>query len=168
MNTILAFYNSYRTLILAGAVVAAIGGYSAWVYHAGDKHGTQKLTDYIKAENLAKSKVLAKQEEVKVVIQEKIVTQIKYVKVKGDEITKEIPVLVHGPCIVSNGFVRVHTAAAENTVAGPPADTDGTASPYSEADVAKVDVANLTTLAMCRVKLDGWAEYYAGIKKLRD
>jgi hypothetical protein len=168
MNAIFAFYNTYRTLILAGVVVAVFGGYSAWVYHKGYAHGTQKLTDYVVAENIAKSKMIAKQEEVKVVIQEKIVEKIKYVKVKGDEITKEIPVLVHGPCIVSNGFVRTHTAAAENTTAGPPADTDGAASPYSEADVAKVDVANLTTLAMCRVKLAGWAEYYADLKRLRE
>jgi len=149
---------------LYALLVVSLVGYG-WV--KGNSHGLSKLSSFIIAQSVTSSRVVAKQEEAKTRVEIRTVEKIKFIKQKAEVQYVEIPKLVHGPCIVSNGFVRVHTAAAENSIAGPPTESDGAASSYTEADVAKVDVSTYSVLYQCRAKLGAVLDFYAELKKLR-
>jgi len=145
--------------------------FAGFFWMMGDRHGTEKLSKFIVAQATSSSKVVAKQNEISRKTEVQVRTEVKVVRVKGDTIIKEVPIYVtqidDSRCIIPNGFVRLHTAAAENTTAGPPTESDRAASPYTLSEIETVDIANLTILAECKAKLRGVINFYNAIKELR-
>lgn len=98
----------------------------------------------------------------------RIVTQyvdrVQTVRVKGDTITKEIPVYVtskaDAACVIPAGFVRVHAAAAANiapdTTAGDP---DAPAAGLTLSAVADTVAGNYTTCNGIREQVIGLQDY---------
>lgn len=93
------------------------------VYIKGMSHVQDQWNRAIEKENLAILKKVVLQEKITTKIVTEYVDRVKVVKEKGQTITKEIPVYVtsknDSQCIINNGFIRLHDAAAKNTIPDP-------------------------------------------------
>ena len=130
----------YRLLVLVALAAALVG--VGWFKGAGH---VQHQWDAAVAEQARQvAKVEKQQAEATVQVVTRYVDRVKVVREKGDAIIKEVPVYVpseaDAACAIHRGFVRLHDAAAANTVprAAEPADA-------SAAGIALSAVA--TTLA---------------------
>lgn len=155
--------------VAVAALAVAIWAHG-WV--TGNNNGIQKYVEYVAEQATASIKIIRGQERIVVQVEEKIRTVVQTIREKGETIIKEVPVYVtdadNDRCIVPVGFVRHHDAAAGNTTPGPAEESDRADSGYTLDQVAETSAANLTTLDECRSKLDGWREFYAKVKALRD
>lgn len=171
MNPLLAALPGNPFLWRVGAAVALALSCVLFGYVLGNKHGTAKLSSFILAQNAEATKVVARQEKAATKTEIQVREKVRIVKEKGDVIIKEVPVYVtkadDDKCVIPNGFVRLHTAAAENTAPGPASDSDRAPSGHSLSQVEEVDVNNFKALSECRAKLAGWIGFYSEIKKLR-
>ena len=112
----------------------------------------------------------AKSQEVNTVIQEKIVTQIKYIKKTvyvNREIIKEVAAMqLDSQCTLPVSTVSVHNSASRNEVASGPSSTDGTPSTVKASDLLGTVVDNYGTCNENAAKVSGWQAWYAEQKKI--
>lgn len=100
-------------------------------------------------------------------IRERIV--VKYVQKQAEirevtkEIVREVPVFVppeaDAACVIPNGFVRVHDAAAQGVLPGAPAGTDAAPSGVALSSVASTVAGNYGICHECEAQLkalQGW------------
>lgn len=90
------------------------------VYIKGMAHVQDLWNRAIEKENLAILKRVVLQEKITTKVVTEYVDRIKVIKEKSETITKEIPIYVtaknDSQCIINNGFVWLHDAAAQNTI----------------------------------------------------
>ena len=142
-------------------LIAAFGG---WSWFKGNEHGTAKLTEYIGAQAKETVRIAAVRAKVVTVTETKYQDRIKTIYVKGDTITKEVPVYVtktdDAGCTIPTGFVREYNAAWSNTPAGPPAESDRGPSGIPLSEVAAADSGNAATCLAYKAQRDGVIEFY--------
>ena len=154
---------------ILGAILLAIAC-SGVAYFKGYENGRQKLDDYVLAQSIATSKMVAKQ--TKTIADgaqrvERATVEIRYVT---QEIVKEVPIYVPTTprdCSVPNGYVVLHDAAAQSVNPRPPSESDGEDSGYSLAQLAETSTKNLGLLAECRAKFEETKRIYNEFRELR-
>ena len=148
----------------------AIAGIAVAVYLLGVLQGErtagQKHLDYVEAQAVRSVAVVKRQAEVVVRTEIKYRDRIKTVYVKGEEIEKQVPILV-SPADdlqpgVSVGFVRSYNAAWSGEPAGSAASTDRDPAGVPLAEVAETDAHNGTTCRAWRELALGLREFYLG------
>lgn len=123
---------------------------AALIYGAGWFEGAAHIQSQRDAEHQAAALVAAKQAERQAQAVAKVVTEyvdkIKVVHDKGATIIKEVPVYVpanaDADCDIRFGFVRLHDAAATNTIPGPPGAADAAPAGIALSTVAETVAAN--------------------------
>lgn len=134
----------YRILGVALLAVAlVIGGFSAGAKVTGD-HWQAKV-----AEAERKAAAIAQQQtESTAQVVTKYVDRVQLVRVAGETITKEVPVYVtpesDAHCAVPRGFVRLHDAAAANSIPKPPGPADASPAGIALSAVASTVADNYT------------------------
>jgi hypothetical protein len=159
-----------RNLVIALALIVAIGGYVAWQEHRVDSAETRATTAEGKARRLDAELAQAKR-SVRVVTQ--YVDRVQIVRERGATITKEIPVYVTAKadarCPVPVGFVRVHNAAAQNVPLDRPAgDPDAPAAGVTLSAVADTVSYNYGIAHELRETVIGLQSYVSGLKESCD
>lgn len=129
---------------IGSILVAASCGFS---YYLGAVHVKKDWQAERDAQKIAALELQEKQAEVTIQTITKYVDVIKEVKVKGDTIIQKVPVYVtekaDNYCAITNGFVRLHDAAASNSALPEPAsDTDDPAKGIEISDVSRVVAEN--------------------------
>jgi hypothetical protein len=152
----------YRILAyITAGLITFFSGYG-WCYR--NMTAAQELKDA--KEEAAAAKIEVKRAEVTQEVEEKIVERIKYVRVKGDQIVKEVPVYVSSDaCPLSPGFRVQHDAAAAGELPNP----------ASVPDAASVPAQTLATTVSenyvgCRDNAEvilGWQLWVEEQKKLK-
>jgi hypothetical protein len=98
--------------------------------------------------------------ETQTVVQEKI----RIVKEKGDVVIREVPIYISVETDrqfpLSNGFVRVHDAAASGEAAGSAAGTDGQAATVTASFAAETIASNYTECRKLAEQVIGWQAFY--------
>lgn len=112
-------------------------------------------------------------QEAKIVVKTEIEyrDRIKKIYIKGDEIEKTvykyISPAVSDSVLITNGFVRIHTAAWTSTPAGPASITDNEPAGISLIEVAETETHNATSCLAWREQALGLRAFYADLKKSR-
>ena len=92
------------------------------------------------------------------------------IKTITQTVIKEVPVYVtkhdDSACVINNGFVRVHDAAATGELPGGPTGTDGEASPVKLSTVAETVTGNYGTCHIAMSRLTEWQDWYRQNKAL--
>lgn len=118
--TVLSFALKYwKPLAVVAVALALLAiGWSSGAAHVQDKWDAEK-----QAQALAAAQTGQHQAEATVQVVTEYVDKIKVVRERGATIIKEVPVYVNAQadadCIINAGFVRLHDAAAGNTIPGP-------------------------------------------------
>ena len=90
------------------------------------------------------------------------------VREKGQTIVKEVPVYVDktddAACELRNGFVRIHDAAATNTPAGPPTESDRQPAGVSLAEATATVADNYATGILWREQALGCRAFYEELR----
>jgi hypothetical protein len=160
----------YGMLLRLGTIgVVMIGvGVVAWI--KGNEHGTAKLTKYLLAEQVNIVTVTKFQNSVTQQFITEYVPREIIIKEKGDEVIREVPTYIreadNSACVIPNGFVLLHNAAAGAGLTGAPAESDRAASPFTLVDVALTVTENYTTCQLYRQRAWGWEEWYARQQKV--
>jgi hypothetical protein len=107
------------------AITAALA--AVWfVYHKGELHERGKWEALQAANNLYAAQVGQRRAEATTRVVTQYVDRVRAVRGKSETITKEVPIYVNQNddhrCIINNGFVRLHNAAATNEL---PSSTSG-------------------------------------------
>lgn len=135
------------------AAVALAVAFLWWGKH-NDREGYARAQAEIEAE----VRVVTEERIVETVrIETQYVDRIKEVKVKGDEIIREVPVFVRSDEWLSGGFRLLHDAAARNAVP----DTAGIAdaAPVAAQDAAATVADNYTDCNVYTKQLNGWIDW---------
>ena len=123
--SIISFAMKYWKPLAVSLLVAAIYG-AGWIEGAG--HINTKWEAEKKTNALAAAEQEKRQAEDQIKVVTVYVDKIKVVHDKGAIINKEVPAYVppdaDADCTIHMGFVRLHDAAATNTIPGPTRDTD--------------------------------------------
>lgn len=92
------------------------------------------------------SRIEAESQKVTTEVVTKYLEKKIYIKEKGNEIIKKIPVYItqksDNNCVIPNGFVRLHNDAAENKVSDPTGISNDTASPVKLSEVGSTVAEN--------------------------
>jgi len=169
MNIMSVFTGPYALAAKWGVIALLVSAFAGFFWVKGNEHGTQKLIDYQAAQAIATIKLA--EARIKIVTQVQTVyrDRIHEVLVKGDTITKEVPIYVtkadDAGCTIPLGFVRNFNAAWANTPAGPAAESDRAASGVPLSTVAEVDSSNASSCLVYKTQRDGLIEFY---RKLQD
>ncbi len=140
----------WQFYVFAG-LVFAFYAYGLYEHHQGAEETALKYDKQIAEERAAYEKQVAalkaKQQEVitKTVVEYR--DRIKVEKVKGDEIVKEIPVLVQSDCKLSGGMRVAHDSAASGHMPDDPIGAAATAAPVEASTLAATVAENY---AACR------------------
>lgn len=158
MNHVLPPIVKYVVAAAVSAVMYVLG-----MLHGERAAGEQHL-EYVQAQ-AARGIVIAKrQAEVVVRTEVKYRDRIKTIYIKGEEIEKQIPVLVSSADDlqpgVSVGFVRSYNAAWSGEPAGPGAESDRDPAGIPLAEVAEVEAHNARSCRAWRELALGLREYY--------
>ena len=145
------------------AAAAAMVLYVLGMLHGERSAGEQHL-EYVQAQAARSVAIAKRQAEVVVRTEIKYRDRIKTIYIKGEEIEKQVPVLV-SPADdlqpgVSVGFVRSFNAAWSGTPAGSASDTDRDASGIPLAEVAEVEAHNAISCRAWRDLALGLREFY--------
>ncbi len=144
--TILSFALKYWKTMAAVAVALALLaiGWSSGAAHIQDKWDADK-----QAQALSAAQAGQHQAEATVQVVTEYVDKIKVVRERGATIIKEVPVYVNAQadadCIINAGVVRLHNAAASNTISFSPGATDAAPSGVALSTVAATVADNYTT-----------------------
>lgn len=115
----------------------------------GNEHGSAKLATYVGEQLTASVKVQAKQVLVTERVVKRYIDRVQTIKEKGDAIIKEIPVYVtpkdDDACRINNGYLRLHNAAASDTVPAPTHPADDAASGLRLSQTLGVVAGNYST-----------------------
>lgn len=135
-------------LIAAGIILILMVGVFAWGWHIGTDHVQAKWDADKKAQDVAISTVQAKQAEVTTQVVTKYVDRVQTIRGATKTIIQKVPVYVtakdDSKCVVPNGFVRLHDAAAEDSIQLPASSgsVDGQTSEVKLSDVASTVAGN--------------------------
>lgn len=133
------------------ALVLGFYGYGVYRHHQGYQDASRVYEQRIAAERAAYDKQVAelkaKQQDVIIKTVVEYRDRIKVEKVKGDEIIKEVPVLVQSECKLSGGMRVVHDAAALGRM---PDDPQGAARAAPPVDPTTLATTVATNYASCR------------------
>jgi hypothetical protein len=149
---ILAFLRMVPTSVWIG-LVAAIALLSGiwWLDHNGYERGASVVQAEFDAYRVAAEEALQKERARQARVVEKVVVEyrdrVKIVKEKGDEIIKEVPVLVHGDCNLTGGWRVLHDAAATGSLPDDPGRAAAAADPVEDTAAAETVAGNY---AICR------------------
>lgn len=125
MTILLKYWEPLAVALLVALLVAVIYG-AGWIEGAG--HVNAKWEAEKKDAALAAAEQDKNHAHATVQVVTEYVDKIKVVHDKGATIIKEVPVYVpnnaDADCNIHMGFVRLHDAAAANTLPGPTGDTD--------------------------------------------
>lgn len=174
VGVILGFIASYLPIISKYGTVLKIVSIPILAYSLYLQGGLETEKEWkMKVEELQKKVKVAesKSQEVKVVIQEKIVEKVKYVKGKTKTIIKEVPVYitveVDKQFPVPESFVVLHDAAARSTeIPTSAGDSIKRASDIKISQVATTVAENYGTCNEIREHLKGWQEWYKKSKEI--
>ena len=150
-------------------IAAALGVFLAlWLYgnHQFNKGAAHQRQVYADQEASRKPKQAK--------INERIVTKYVYIegqtKWKTKYITERVAEYVtpkdDAACPINRGFVRLHDAAAQNTIPGSPSVSDGEPSGVTLSTVAETVASNYGTANLCPIRLKAWQEWYRDQKAL--
>ena len=165
------FDGPYGTLVKWGVIAALCAAFYGFAWYRGDEHGTQKLIDY-KGEQ-ATAEIKLRDAQIKVVhdVQIEYQDRIQKVYVKGDTITKEVPVYVtkadDAGCTIPIGFVREYAAMWTNTPAGPPSESDRGPSGVQLSTVARSDSGNAAACFKYKEQRDGLIDFYRRLQSAK-
>ncbi len=162
----------YIVLGLVLAVLAAISGAFLYGYDLGSEE-VQERWDLAAAETAKDiAELRAKAAEVTTVEVVKYVDRVVEVQGKTKTIVKEVPVYVSkesdNACVVPDGFVRVHDAAAAGDLPEAPSDSDAAPSGVALSTVAATVAENYGTCTETRetlTALQSWATEICKIGK---
>tara|TARA_R110000868_G_scaffold353631_2_gene614807 strand:- start:185 stop:721 length:537 start_codon:yes stop_codon:yes gene_type:complete len=149
LNTLTLFSGPYA--LIARWAVLAIACLALWCHgwFKGDEHGSAKLVTYIGAQATASTKVQAKQVLVTEKVVKRYVDRVQVIKETGNEIEKVVTVAVtpkdDDACRINNGYLRLHNAAATDTVPAPTHPADGAASGLRLSQTLGVVAGNYST-----------------------
>ena len=94
------------------------------------------------------------------------------IKWRTKTITERVPEYVtakdDAACPINRGFVRLHDAAAQGSVPGGPAGTDGEPSGVELSAVAQTVTGNYGTAHICALRLKAWQDWYKAQKALSE
>lgn len=145
------------------AVFLALWWYGNHKFDAGVKWQLAQDAEFIA--NL-KPKQSAATERVRIVFIEKA-AEIKW---RTKTITERVPEYVtpkdDAACPINRGFVRLHDAAAQGSVPGSPAGTDGEPSGIALSTVAETVASNYGTAHLCAARLEAWQQWYLAQRAL--
>lgn len=131
--------------VVLGVACLALFGYG---WFKGNEHGTERLVKYAAKQASISVKIIARQEAVTERVRTEYVNRVKVIKEKGDEITKMVPVHItvadDTACRIDNDFLRLHNAAAANTVPEATNAADGAASGLKLSQVLGTVTQNYT------------------------
>jgi hypothetical protein len=155
-------------LLPAPARWIALAGIAIVMYLLGMLHGErtagQEHIDYVEAQAKRGLQVANARARVVVKTEVKYRDRIRTIYVKGEEIEKQVPVLVTPDDDlldgVSVGFVRSFNAAWSGDAAGPAADSDRESAGIPLAEVAEADAHNAKSCRAWRELALGLREYY--------
>jgi hypothetical protein len=158
MNLVLPPLAKYAVAVAAAAVLYVLG-----MLH-GERGAGQQHIEYVQAQAARGVAIAKAQSEVVVRTEIKYRDRIKTIYVKGEEIEKQIPVLV-SPADdlqpgVSVGFVRSYNAAWSGEPAGPAAGTDRDAAGIPLTEFAETDAHNATACLAWRELALGVRDFY--------
>lgn len=152
-------------------IAAALAVFLAlWWYgnHQFNKGVSWQLAQDAEAAANLKPKQTAATERIRIVFVEKA-AEIKW---RTKTITERVPEYVtpkdDAGCNINRGFVRLHDAAASDTVPGSPSGTDGEPSGVELSSVAKTVAGNYGTAHLCAARLEAWQQWYLAQKALAD
>lgn len=154
----------YRWLAIMALALALVG--FGWVQ--GADHVQRQWDSENQAEALAAAKTGQRQagENIKVVTV--YVDKIKVVHDKGATIKQEVVVYVpqaaDADCTINAGFVRLHDAAAGNTIPGPSRVADAAPSGVALSTVAATLIDNYTACHENAEQLIAWQEWAKAMK----
>ena len=158
---------AWKWLAAIAAALAAVW----FVYHRGELHERGKWEAVQAANNLHAAQVGQKRAEVTTTVLTRYVDRVRAVRGKSETITKEVPIYVNQNddhrCIINNGFIRLHNAAAANEL---PSSTSGAnEAPTSVAlsTVAKTVAENYGTCHENAAQLEAlqeWVRAQEGVK----
>lgn len=155
-------------LLPAPARWVALAGIAVAMYLLGMLHGErsagQEHIDYVQEQSKRQVQVVKAQAQVVVKTEVKYRDRIRTIYVKGEEIEKEVPVLV-APSDdlldgVSVGFVRSFNAAWAGEPAGSAAESDRDPAGVSLLEVAEVEAHNAKSCRAWRELAQGLRDYY--------
>tara|TARA_R110000868_G_scaffold175682_1_gene412844 strand:- start:194 stop:745 length:552 start_codon:yes stop_codon:yes gene_type:complete len=159
MNPLTLFSGPYALLArfaVLGLACAALFGYG---WFKGNEHGTAKLTEYIGKQLTESIKMQGKQAVVTEKVVKKYIDRVKVIKEKGDEIEKLVtvfvPAKVDAGCRINNGYLRLHNAAATNTVPEATHPADEAASGLKLSHTLRVIAGNYSTCHQTAARLVG-------------
>lgn len=147
-------------------VTLVVLSYSGWRLYEMGRASVQKKWDASVERGKAKVERLKQQQVVvKTIVETQVVEKIKTVKVKGDEIIKQVPIYIpiDTPDLPS-GFRLLHDSAVLQL-------TPGTGSALGEAvpvtDATSTIVRNYTQCYKWREQVIGWQDWYEMMQKLQ-
>ena len=144
--------------------------YGVGMYLYGGFDTEQKWRGRVAAMEAKVTAAESKSQEVNTVIQEKIVTQIKYIKKTvyvNREIIKEVAAKqLDSQCTLPVSTVVVHNSASRNEVASGPGSVDGTPSTVKASDLLGTVVDNYGSYHEIAAKLVAWQTWYTEQKKI--
>jgi len=135
-------------LIAAGIVLILMVGVFAWGWHVGTYHVQAKWDADKKSQAVAMASVESKQAEVTTQVVTQYVDRVQTIQGATKTIIQKVPVYVtakaDASCPIPNGFVRLHDAAAEDSMQLPASSisVDGQASEVKLSDVASTIAGN--------------------------
>ena len=158
---------AWKWLAAIAAALAAVW----FVYHRGELHERGKWEAVRAANNLYAAQVGQRRAEATTTVLTRYIDRVRTVRGKSETITKEVPIYVNQNddhrCIINNGFVRLHNAAAANEL---PSSTSGTnEAPASVAlsTVAETVAENYGTCHETAAQLEAlqeWVRAQEGVK----
>lgn len=152
-------------------LAAALGVFLAlWWYgnHQFNKGVAHQIAVEAKAAADLKPKHAAVTERIRIVYV-KQEAEIKWrTKTITERVTEYVTAKDDAACPINRGFVRLHDAAAQGTVPGSPAGTDGENSGVELSAVAKTVTGNYGTAHLCAARLEAWQAWYLAQKALAD
>lgn len=152
------------------AITAALA--AVWfVYHKGELHERGKWETVQAANALHAAQVGQKRAEVTTTVLTRYIDRVRTVRVKSETITKEVPIYVtktdDSRCVVNNGFVRLHNAAAANELPGSTSGANESPASVALSTVAETVAENYGTCHENAAQLEAlqeWVRAQEGVK----
>lgn len=152
----------------AALALVALSAYAFGRFDGERIEGNEHLA-YVAKQAAQTVKIVQAQQKVVVQTEIKYRDRIQKIYVKGDTITKEVPVYVtqadNAGCTINAGFVRSHDAAWTGEPAGPAAESDRESSGISLAEVAQGDAFNATACLAWREQAIGLRDFYRKLQQ---
>lgn len=161
MIILLRYWKPLAVLLVALALLGV-----GWF--AGTGHVQEKWDAEHQAMALAAAEQAKHQAEATVQVVTEYVDRVKVVREKGATIIKEIPVYVpqkaDAGCTINAGFVRLHDAAASNTIPGPAGDADAATSGVALSTVAGTVADNYAACHENAEQIIAWQQWARAMK----